>query len=69
VEEIIQPQLDNALRQKIASDLFYAWLKQQIEEVEVVTHLDSSSLSSNSQTPQIIQLPCLEDLRAYLWGF
>jgi parvulin-like peptidyl-prolyl isomerase len=52
VEEIIQPQLDNALRQKIASDLFYAWLKQQIEEVEVVTHLDSSSLSSNSQ-PQL----------------
>jgi parvulin-like peptidyl-prolyl isomerase len=39
VEEIIQPQLDNALRQKIGSDLFYAWLKQQIEEVKVVTHL------------------------------
>jgi len=42
VEEIIQPQLDNVLRQKIGSDLFYAWLKQQIEEVKVVRHLDLS---------------------------
>jgi parvulin-like peptidyl-prolyl isomerase len=42
VEEIIQPQLDNVLRQKIGSDLFDAWLKQQIEEVKVVTHLDLS---------------------------
>jgi hypothetical protein len=42
VEEIIQPQLDNALRHKIGSDLFDAWLKQQIEEVKVVTHLDLS---------------------------
>ena len=42
VEEIIQPQLDNALRQKIGSDLFDAWLKQQIEAVKVVRHLDLS---------------------------
>jgi parvulin-like peptidyl-prolyl isomerase len=42
VEEIIQPQLDNALRNKIGSDLFDAWLKQQIEEVKVVRHLDLS---------------------------
>lgn len=48
VEELIQPQLDNVLRHKIASDLFSAWLKQQIEEVEVVTQLDSISLSSNT---------------------
>jgi len=40
VEELIQPQLDNALRQKIHSDLFSEWLKQQIMEVEVVKHLD-----------------------------
>lgn len=35
VEEIIQPQLDNILRQKIISDLLSEWLKQQIEKVEV----------------------------------
>lgn len=52
VEEIIQPQLDEKLHQKIGSDLFSEWLKQQIEEVEVVKHLDSSSLSSNPE-PQL----------------
>ena len=41
VEEIIQPQLDEKLRSQIMSDLFSEWLKQQIEEVEIVTHLAS----------------------------
>lgn len=36
VEEIIQPKLDKTLRQKILSDLFLKWLKQQTERVEVV---------------------------------
>ncbi len=40
VEEIIQPQLDDKLRYQIISDLFSGWLKQQIEQVEVVTNLD-----------------------------
>jgi parvulin-like peptidyl-prolyl isomerase len=43
VEEIIQPQLDDKLRYQIMSDLFSQWLKRQIEEVEVVKQLDSSS--------------------------
>lgn len=42
VEEIIQPQLDDMLRYKILSDLFSRWIKQQIEQVEIVTHLESS---------------------------
>lgn len=37
VEEIIQPQLDEELRYQIISNLFSQWLKQQIEQVEVVT--------------------------------
>lgn len=37
VEELIQPQLNNMLYQKILSDLFSEWLKQQIEQVEIVT--------------------------------
>lgn len=41
VEEIIQPQLDEKLRVKILADLFSAWLKQQIEQVEIVTQLES----------------------------
>jgi parvulin-like peptidyl-prolyl isomerase len=52
VEEIIQPQLDDKLRSQIFSDLFSEWLKQQIEEVEVVKHLNSISLSFNPE-PQL----------------
>jgi len=35
VEEIIQPQLDEMLHEKILSDLFSEWIKQQIEQLEV----------------------------------
>ncbi len=49
VEEIIQPQLDDELRQKIASDLFSEWLKQQSAEFEIVQHLDSNNSSANPQ--------------------
>ena len=52
VEEIIQPHLDDKLRFQILSDLFSEWLKKQFEKVEVVKHLDSSSLSFNSK-PQL----------------
>ena len=41
VEEIIQPELDETLRAQILSDLFNVWVKQQIDEVEIVTHLAS----------------------------
>ncbi|GAA6621934.1 peptidylprolyl isomerase [Scytonema sp. NUACC26] len=40
VEEIIQPQLDEELRQKIITELFSNWLKQQIQRIEIVTQLD-----------------------------
>lgn len=35
VEEIIKPQLDDSMRQKITSELFDAWLAQQVEQFEV----------------------------------
>lgn len=51
VEEIIQPRLDNILRQKIISELFSEWLKQQIEKVEVEINLKLNGLEcSNSET-------------------
>ncbi len=43
VEEIIQPQLDEKLRYEILADLFGGWVKQQVEEVEVVTNLDANN--------------------------
>ncbi|MCF2147566.1 peptidylprolyl isomerase [Desmonostoc muscorum LEGE 12446] len=39
VEEIIQPQLNEPLRCKILENLFYAWLKQQLEEVKIVLQI------------------------------
>ena len=49
VEEIIEPQLNDFLRQKILTDLFSAWLKQQIKQFETIKHPESESLSSNSE--------------------
>lgn len=40
VEELIQPQLDEKLYTQILSDLFSQWLKQQIDQVEVMINLD-----------------------------
>jgi parvulin-like peptidyl-prolyl isomerase len=40
VEEVIQPQLDEKLRYQILSDLFKLWVKQQVEEVEVLAYKD-----------------------------
>ena len=45
VEEIIQPQLDEQLHQKIISELFSDWLKQRIEALTIVTQLDSDGNS------------------------
>lgn len=49
VEEIIKSQLDEKLHQKIVSDLFSEWLKEQIAKVKVVKHLDNNSLSYNPE--------------------
>jgi parvulin-like peptidyl-prolyl isomerase len=40
VEEIVQPQLDEQLRQKIITELFTEWLEKQIRGTEIVTQLD-----------------------------
>ncbi len=41
VEEIIQPELNQQLRAQILADLFSDWLKQQVEQVEIVTDLEA----------------------------
>ncbi|QLE39984.1 peptidylprolyl isomerase [Nostoc sp. C052] len=43
VEELIQPELDDKLRYQIMSDLFSGWVKQQVEEVEVMTNIELGS--------------------------
>jgi parvulin-like peptidyl-prolyl isomerase len=44
VEEMIQPELDEKVRLEIVSDLFTAWLKQKIEQVEIVSRLESNNM-------------------------
>ncbi len=43
VEELVRSKLDNKLRYQIMSDLFSEWIKQGIEQVEVIINLDPSS--------------------------
>ncbi|MGJ5628338.1 peptidylprolyl isomerase [Nostoc sp. CALU 1950] len=43
VEEVIQPKLDEQLRQKIITESFAGWLKQQINAMRIVTRLDSDA--------------------------
>ncbi|MFM2311228.1 MAG: hypothetical protein RLZZ04_504 [Cyanobacteriota bacterium] len=43
VEEIIEPELDQKLRQKIMLDLYYEWLEQQKEQVQVVSQIEASN--------------------------
>nr|WP_233222479.1 MULTISPECIES: peptidylprolyl isomerase [Chroococcidiopsis] len=50
VEEIVHPQLDDTLRLKILADLFTTWLKQQIEQVEIVKYLDPENLAANFES-------------------
>ncbi|URD48031.1 hypothetical protein M5J74_16985 [Chroococcidiopsis sp. CCNUC1] len=46
----MQPQLDDTLRLKILADLFTTWLKQQIEQVEIVKYLDPENLAANFES-------------------
>ncbi|MEA5572994.1 peptidylprolyl isomerase [Calothrix sp. UHCC 0171] len=50
VEEIIQPELDDNLREKIISELFANWLKQQVEAMVMNIQLDlDTNLQSQEQ--------------------
>ncbi len=53
VEEIIHPKLDEPLRQKIISDLFTVWLKQQIEQTNIVPQFAQPHRSSKELLQQV----------------
>ncbi len=46
VEEIIHPKLDELLRHKIVTELFTAWLKQQIEQADIVPQFEHTNYAS-----------------------
>jgi parvulin-like peptidyl-prolyl isomerase len=37
VEEFVQPELDEKIKNKIVSELFYEWLKKQIQQLEIIS--------------------------------
>jgi parvulin-like peptidyl-prolyl isomerase len=43
VEEIFQPILDEQLRDRIQQELFFNWLKEQVESMKILTMLDSDA--------------------------
>lgn len=51
VEEIIQPQLDEQMRFQIQQELFSGWLKQQIDQLEIMLQLGSDRNLQLSQEP------------------
>jgi len=54
VEELIQPQLDDALRVKILADLFSAWLDQQVDQAEILTQLEPSKPITESSHSNLV---------------
>ncbi len=54
VEEVIQAQLDEQLREKIITELFSEWLKQQVEAMIMITklNLDPNLLSEKQLVSQ-----------------
>jgi parvulin-like peptidyl-prolyl isomerase len=37
IEEFVQPELDEKIKNKIVSELFYEWLKKQIQQLEIIS--------------------------------
>jgi parvulin-like peptidyl-prolyl isomerase len=52
VEEIIQPVLDEELREQIISDLFSTWLKQQVEQKEIFIQINPDGNSKPEELKQ-----------------
>ncbi|KST62056.1 peptidylprolyl isomerase [Mastigocoleus testarum] len=50
IEEIIQPQLDETLRQKISSDLFSEWINEESAKFEIINDLEDHCLTNNTET-------------------
>ncbi len=46
VEEIIQPELNEQLREQIVTDLFNVWLEQQMTQVEIHSQLEDNSVNA-----------------------
>lgn len=52
VEEIIQPRLDEKLKEKIISELFNDWLKKEVEILDITTQLDVETFETQNEMLQ-----------------
>ncbi|MEA5597861.1 peptidylprolyl isomerase [Rivularia sp. UHCC 0363] len=53
VEEIIQPELNEQLREQIITDLFNGWLQHQIQQMQIVTSFDGNI--ENQTSPNLLK--------------
>lgn len=49
VEEIIQPELDEKLREKIISELFADWLKKEVALLDIATQFDGDAKQTQQE--------------------
>lgn len=49
VEELIQPELDEKLREEIISELFTSWLKKEVEFSNIAAELDADSIKPEDE--------------------
>lgn len=56
VEELIKPQLDAVVRQKIISELFSAWLMQQTQQFEVKINFSDREQLSKSVSEELARV-------------
>lgn len=49
LEDIIEPELDEKLREKIISELFTDWLKKQVQLLDITTRLDADTIQPDNQ--------------------
>ncbi|MDJ0616322.1 MAG: peptidylprolyl isomerase [Calothrix sp. MO_192.B10] len=49
LEEIIQPELDEELREKIISESFENWLKKEVKFLDIAIHLDANTVEPQDE--------------------
>ncbi len=54
VEELIQPQINNALHHRILADLFSQWLKQELEKFEVMINWNLDNSEANHLNTKLV---------------
>lgn len=49
LEELIQPELDQTMREQIISELFHVWLKKKVRHLDIAIQLDTDAIQPENQ--------------------